>query len=138
MPGHDRRSASDPDTDQSVQEQSSWGLPDLTGGLGNELVAGLIPDVSGLEERATGALDAVAPLLSMCFLMCYACMNLNCFVLDILKDPHWRPKWKYFHWFWGLAGFALCVTVQVRATRESLLPTNPVAFFAGRASESIY
>ena len=60
MPGHDRRSASDPDTDQSVQEQSSWGLPDLTGGLGNELVAGLIPDVSGLEERATGALDAAA------------------------------------------------------------------------------
>lgn len=41
-----------------------------------------------------GDLNLVAPLLSMCFLICYACMNLNCFFLDFLKDPHWRPKWK--------------------------------------------
>ena len=50
-----------------------------------------------------GALDLVAPLLSMCFLLCYACMNLNSFFLDFLKDPHWRPKWRYFHWSVGLA-----------------------------------
>ena len=30
-------------------------------------------------------------------------MNLNCFVLDILKDPHWRPRWRYFHWYVGEA-----------------------------------
>ena len=41
-----------------------------------------------------GSLNLVAPLLSMCFLMCYAFMNLTCFILDALKDPHWRPKWK--------------------------------------------
>ena len=38
-----------------------------------------------------GSLNVVAPLLSMCFLLCYACMNFNSFILDILKDPHWRP-----------------------------------------------
>ena len=59
-----------------------------------------------------GALDLVAPLLSMCFLLCYACMNLNCFFLDVLKDPHWRPKWRYFHWSVGLFGFFLCITVM--------------------------
>jgi len=59
-----------------------------------------------------GDLNLVAPLLSMCFLICYACMNLNCFFLDFLKDPHWRPKWKYFHWSVGLTGFVLCVAVQ--------------------------
>jgi potassium/chloride transporter 4/5/6 len=59
-----------------------------------------------------GSLDAVAPLLSMCFLICYACMNLNCFFLDFLKDPHWRPRWKYFHWTSGLMGFVLCVTIM--------------------------
>jgi solute carrier family 12 (potassium/chloride transporter), member 4/6 len=47
-----------------------------------------------------------------CFLLTYASMNLNCFFLDYLKDPTWRPRWKYFHWSSGLAGFVLCVTVQ--------------------------
>ena len=57
-------------------------------------------------------LNAVAPLLSMCFLLCYACMNLNSFLLDILKDPNWRPRFKYFHWSTGLLGFLLCTTVM--------------------------
>ena len=59
-----------------------------------------------------GSLNLVAPLLSMCFLTCYACMNLNSGVLDFLKDPHWRPKWRWFHWSTGFAGFVLCVTVM--------------------------
>ena len=59
-----------------------------------------------------GSLNLVAPLLSMCFLLCYACMNLNSFFLDFLKDPHWRPKWRFFHWSVGLAGFVLCVFVM--------------------------
>jgi potassium/chloride transporter 4/5/6 len=33
-------------------------------------------------------------------------------VLDVLKDPHWRPRWQYFHWSVGLGGFALCVALQ--------------------------
>ena len=48
----------------------------------------------------------------MCFLLCYASMNLNCFVLDILKDPHWRPRWRWFHWSCGLLGFLLCATLM--------------------------
>ena len=48
----------------------------------------------------------------MCFLLCYACMNLNSFFLDFLKDPHWRPKWRWFHWSVGLAGFLLCTSLM--------------------------
>ena len=59
-----------------------------------------------------GSLNLIAPLLSMCFLLCYACMNFNSFILDILKDPHWRPKWRWFHWSVGLFGFILCVTTM--------------------------
>ena len=39
-----------------------------------------------------GSLDVVAPLLSMCFLLCYASMNITCFVLDILKVRAPRPR----------------------------------------------
>ena len=39
-------------------------------------------------------------------------MNFNSFILDILKDPHWRPKWRWFHWSVGLFGFILCVTTM--------------------------
>jgi amino acid transporter len=59
-----------------------------------------------------GDLNMVAPLLSCCFLMCYAFMNFNVFVLDAMKDPHWRPRWKYFHWSIGLAGFLLCTALM--------------------------
>jgi potassium/chloride transporter 4/5/6 len=39
-------------------------------------------------------------------------MNLNCYVLGVLKDPHWRPRWRYYHWSLGLCGFVLCFSLQ--------------------------
>mmetsp|Transcript_23999 Transcript_23999/g.79767 ORF Transcript_23999/g.79767 Transcript_23999/m.79767 type:complete len:680 (+) Transcript_23999:134-2173(+) len=59
-----------------------------------------------------GSLNAVAPLLSMCFLTCYSMMNLNCCLLGLLKDPHWRPRFRYFHWAVGLVGFVLCTSIM--------------------------
>ena len=79
---------------------------------GEPKLALLVTYIVGGSCVLIGSLDAVAPLLSMCFLMCYACMNLNCFVLDILKDPHWRPKWRWYHWSVGLAGFLLCTSLM--------------------------
>ena len=38
--------------------------------------------------------------------------NLLVFFLDVLKDPHWRPRWRYFHWSVGLMGFLLCTTLM--------------------------
>lgn len=34
-----------------------------------------------------GSLDAVAPLVSICFLTAYAALNASCFVLDLAKSP---------------------------------------------------
>ena len=50
----------------------------------------LVTYLIGSAIAMLGSLNLVAPLLSMCFLLCYACMNLNSFFLDFLKDPHWR------------------------------------------------
>ncbi|BBN10036.1 protein MpCCC2 [Marchantia polymorpha subsp. ruderalis] len=55
-----------------------------------------------------GSLDAVAPLVSICFLSCYSALNFSCVVLSMLKAPSWRPMWKYYHWSFALLGFILC------------------------------
>ncbi|EFJ12492.1 hypothetical protein SELMODRAFT_425250 [Selaginella moellendorffii] len=55
-----------------------------------------------------GSLDKIAPLVSICFLTCYAALNLSCFILSIMQAPSWRPKWKHYHWFFALLGFFLC------------------------------
>jgi potassium/chloride transporter 4/5/6 len=49
----------------------------------------------------------VAPLVTVCFLTCYAALNLSCFVLAVLKAPSWRPTWRFFHWSTALVGFLL-------------------------------
>lgn len=45
-----------------------------------------------------GNVDAVAPLLSMFFLMCYCFVNVACALLTLLKTPNWRPSFKFYHW----------------------------------------
>ncbi|KAA8580477.1 hypothetical protein FQN60_013435 [Etheostoma spectabile] len=50
------------------------------------------------------SLDAVAPILSMFFLMCYLFVNLACAVQTLLRTPNWRPRFNYYHWAekeWG-------------------------------------
>ncbi|CAM6087999.1 unnamed protein product [Calypogeia fissa] len=59
-----------------------------------------------------GSLDAVAPLVSICFLTAYSALNLSCFVFSIVQAPSWRPKWKFYHWTAALAGFLLCFAIS--------------------------
>ena len=33
-------------------------------------------------------------------------------LLALLKDPHWRPRFRYFHWAVGLVGFVLCTSIM--------------------------
>eukprot|EP00937_MAST-01D_sp_MAST-1D-sp2_P001196 g1196.t1 len=39
-----------------------------------------------------GNLDAVTPIVTLCFLAMYCTMNLSCFLLAVLKEPTWRPR----------------------------------------------
>ena len=56
-----------------------------------------------------GNLDAITPLITMCFLLMYGCINLSCFLLGILRAPSFRPTFHYFHWSISFLGFIWCL-----------------------------
>lgn len=56
-----------------------------------------------------GNLDLITPTITMFFLLCYAGVNLSCFLLDLLDAPSWRPRWKFHHWSLSLLGALLCI-----------------------------
>ncbi|XP_008436670.1 solute carrier family 12 member 7 isoform X4 [Poecilia reticulata] len=58
------------------------------------------------------SLDAVAPILSMFFLMCYMFVNLACAVQTLLRTPNWRPRFKYYHWTLSFLGMTLCLSIM--------------------------
>ncbi|XP_069898216.1 solute carrier family 12 member 7 isoform X1 [Dipodomys merriami] len=58
------------------------------------------------------SLDAVAPILSMFFLMCYMFVNLACAVQTLLRTPNWRPRFKYYHWTLSFLGMSLCLALM--------------------------
>ncbi|XP_020043142.2 solute carrier family 12 member 7 isoform X3 [Castor canadensis] len=58
------------------------------------------------------SLDAVAPILSMFFLMCYMFVNLACAVQTLLRTPNWRPRFKFYHWTLSFLGMSLCLALM--------------------------
>lgn len=59
------------------------------------------------------SLDAVAPIITMFFLMCYTFVNIACALQSLLKAPSWRPRYKYYHWKLSALGAALCFFLMV-------------------------
>ncbi|CAN4080222.1 unnamed protein product [Withania somnifera] len=59
-----------------------------------------------------GNLDLVSPTSTMFYLVCYAGVNLSCFLLDLLDAPSWRPRWKFHHWSLSLIGALLCIVIM--------------------------
>ena len=59
-----------------------------------------------------GNVDAIAPLLSMFFLMCYGFVNLACALQSLLKTPMWRPQFKYYHWSLSILGGVSCLCIM--------------------------
>ncbi|XP_041946681.1 solute carrier family 12 member 5 isoform X1 [Alosa sapidissima] len=58
------------------------------------------------------SLDAVAPILSMFFLMCYMFVNLACALQTLLRTPNWRPRFKFYHWALSFLGMSLCLALM--------------------------
>lgn len=56
-----------------------------------------------------GNLDLITPTITMFFLLCYAGVNLSCFLLDLLDAPSWRPRWRFHHWSLSLLGALICI-----------------------------
>lgn len=67
-----------------------------------------------------GDLNTVAPLLSMCFLVAYAFMNISCFSLTWLNSTAFRPKgiqkrrWRL--WYMGTGGFGFIIALSIMFT----------------------
>ncbi|CAE7783141.1 CCC2 [Symbiodinium sp. CCMP2592] len=66
-----------------------------------------------------GEVNAVAPLLTMCFLVAYTFMNFSCFVLTWVRSPGFRPagmsrkRWRCWYMFTGLLGSIVCLSIMV-------------------------
>ena len=54
------------------------------------------------------ALNAIAVVVTMFFLMTYGIVNLAAFVESFGLNPSFRPRFKYFHWLTALAGAVGC------------------------------
>lgn len=59
-----------------------------------------------------GDLDTVAPIISMFFLLTYGTMNLACCYEGFIKNPSFRPTFKFNHWTLSLVGAAGCLGVM--------------------------
>ncbi|KAF3450326.1 hypothetical protein FNV43_RR06406 [Rhamnella rubrinervis] len=80
---------------------------------GNEPhIATLFTSVLCIGCVIIGNLDLITPTITMFFLLCYAGVNLSCFLLDLLDAPSWRPRWKFHHWSLSLLGASLCIVIM--------------------------
>ena len=60
-----------------------------------------------------GDLDAIAPIITMFFLITYGLLNLATFYESYTKNPSYRPRFKLSHWSTALLGAVGCLVVMV-------------------------
>ncbi|KAL9641651.1 hypothetical protein ABK040_016882 [Willaertia magna] len=56
-----------------------------------------------------GDLNAVAPIVTQFYLLCYCFTNFSCFILSITGAPNFRPLFKYFSWHTAAIGAFLSI-----------------------------
>lgn len=56
-----------------------------------------------------GDLNAIAPVITMFFMVTYGTLNLACFYEAYSRNPSFRPRFKYSHWTLSLAGTIGCL-----------------------------
>jgi len=59
-----------------------------------------------------GDLTVILPIQTMFFLLCYAFVNVACFLFSFLKLPNWRPSWRYYSVWSALAGLILSFSMM--------------------------
>lgn len=46
------------------------------------------------------------------FLMCYGFVNCACALQSLLRNPNWRPRFRYYHWALSLLGLVMCLAIM--------------------------
>jgi amino acid transporter len=60
-----------------------------------------------------GDLNAIAPIITMFFMVTYGTLNLACFYESYSGNPSFRPRFKYSHWTLALLGTLGCLIAMV-------------------------
>jgi len=58
-------------------------------------------------------LNAIAPIITMFFMITYGLLNFATFTESITKNPSYRPTFRYCHWAVSLLGALGCLAVMV-------------------------
>lgn len=59
-----------------------------------------------------GDLNAIAPIITMFFMVTYGLLNVATFYEAVTKNPSYRPTFQYCHWSMSLLGAVGCVAVM--------------------------
>jgi len=59
-----------------------------------------------------GDLNAIAPIITMFFMITYGMINLATFYESITKNPSYRPRFRFSHWTTELLGALACAVVM--------------------------
>jgi amino acid transporter len=59
-----------------------------------------------------GDLNAIAPIITMFFMITYGLLNMATFYEAVTKNPSYRPTFRYSHWITSLLGTVGCLAVM--------------------------
>lgn len=59
-----------------------------------------------------GDLNAIAPIITMAFMITYGTLNFATFLESFTANPSWRPRFRLNHWTFSAIGTLLCVAVM--------------------------
>jgi amino acid transporter len=76
-----------------------------------------------------GDLNAIAPIITMFFMVTYGTINLACFYESATRNPSYRPSFKLSHWSTALLGAIGCVA--------AMLLLDPIWALAGIAAMAL-
>jgi len=107
--------------------QSLTGAPRLLQAIANDNLIPILRPFRGTGEPrkplaltivicaafiSTGNVNSVAPIITMFFLLCYAFVNAACLLQDVLQEPNWRPRFRFYHPATSATGLGLCLFIM--------------------------